>query len=156
MSDEHMILTIERMQIELRRAMEDIQYLSLEFQRRAQVESVPVLVPVAMATPEDEPEAVAVAEPVPVPTKKTRKIKVKKTIVEQTDSLNTSTESEIVAKRPTAIAPWNAYVSLIRTTMQNENEVKPRQEDVLTKAKASKDADPEAYKAFCVNWLASQ
>ena len=152
MSDAHMILTIERMQIELRRAMEDIQYLSLELQKRNQAVVEPMAIVEPMAMP------VAMPEPMPVPesVKKTRKIKVKKAIIEPTDALNTSTDSDTVTKKPTAIAPWNAYVSLMRATMQSETEVKPRQEDVLAKAKASKDADPEGYKAFCVNWLAAQ
>jgi hypothetical protein len=137
MSDESMILTVERMQVELRRAMEDIQLLTLELQKRCNVDSV---VPLSTAS----------VDPVPTPsTTKVvkRKIKVKTAVIKSLEPL---------VKKTTAIAPWNAYVSNIRRSMQEQGDVELKNDVVRAKAKASKDSDPEGYKKFCDEWLASQ
>ena len=129
MSDEYMILTIERMQIELRRAMEDIQFLTQELQKRTGVAT-------SVATTSGSTTSVATttaAAPLEAPVKARRVIKLKKAAA--------LPEGDQVVKKPTAIATWNAYVSMIRLDMQTENQEKPKQEDVVAKAKASKDAD---------------
>lgn len=117
MSDELMILTIEKMQIELRRAMEDMKILTDEVQRRIPTE------PVVSVSPKP---------------KRTIKIKV---------------SPEEVKKKPTGIVTWNAFISHIRTEMQNTSETKVKNEDVIAKATATKLADPEGYKKFCADWL---
>lgn len=124
MSDELMILTIEKMQIELRRAMEDIELLTIEIQRRVQ--------PVA---PEE-----AKTTPLHL-TKVKRVIKIRKTPAEEPK------------KKPTGIVTWNAYLTQTRNEMQKASDVKMRNEDVVAKATATKLADPEGYKVFCSNWL---
>lgn len=145
MSDEYMILTIERMQIELRRALEDIQLLTEELQRRG---------PITIAAPAQEVRndlPLVPTEP-EVPSKKKRTFKVKKNVSFEPSS---ASDTETV-KKLTAIQPWNAFMAMIRSEMQGGSEEKPKQEDVLAMAKASKDSDPEAYKVFCTNWLVNQ
>lgn len=145
MSDEYMILTIERMQIELKRALEDIQLLTEELQRRGPV------VPVQQATTE-LPAVVDAAPVVSEAPKKKRIFKVKKTV--SPEPISTSDTEKL--KKHTAIQAWNAFMTMIRTEMQGASQEKPKREDVLATAKASKDSDPEAYKVFSINWLASQ
>jgi len=145
MSDEYMILTIERMQIELKRALEDIQLLTEELQRRGP----------ALPVQEVITELPAVVDAVPVVSeapKKKRTFKVKKSV--SPEPISTSDTEKV--KKHTAIQAWNAFMSMIRTEMQGASQEKPKQEDVLATAKASKDSDPEAYKVFCTNWLATQ
>lgn len=133
MSDELMILTIEKMQIELRRAMEDIELLSVELQRRAS----PVPLDTSFQTVSSEPaEPARLVEPV----KAKRVIKLK-------------AKPEEVKKKPTGIVTWNAFLSQIRTEMQSVSEVKVKNEDVVAKATSTKLADPEGYKTFCAEWL---
>jgi hypothetical protein len=124
MSDELMILTIEKMQIELKRAMEDIQLLMAELQGR----SSPVNV-----------EKVSEG-----PVKAKRVIKLMK-----------GSKAEGVKKKPTGIVTWNAFISEIRSEMQKSSDTKIKNEEVIAKATATKLADPDAYKAFCNNWLAA-
>jgi len=145
MSDEYMILTIERMQIELKRALEDIQLLTEELQRRGPIVALPV---VAVQEVSTEP-IVPVAPVAPV---KKRVYKIKKTVSVEPSSTN-GTET---VKKVTAIHAWNAFMAMIRNEMQGDSQEKPKQEEVQVMAKASKDSDPEAYKVFCTNWLANQ
>lgn len=133
MSDELMILTIEKMQIELRRAMEDIELLTMELQRRAS----PVHLDTSFQTASSEPaEPARLLEPVKI--KRVIKLKPK---------------TEEIKKKPTGIVTWNAFISQIRSEMQQSSEVKVKNEDVVAKATSTKLADPEAYKAFCAEWL---
>lgn len=160
MSDEYMILTIERMQIELKRALEDIQLLTEELQRRGPIDPGPTAVapsaaaPAAAAPTAAAPAAVALVEPVAPasPVKKKRTFKIKKAVSPEPISAS-GTET---VKKVTAIQPWNAFMAMIRSEMQGDSQEKPKQEDVLAMAKASKDSDPEAYKVFCTNWLENQ
>jgi hypothetical protein len=126
MSNDLMINTVEKMQIELSRAMEDIKLLADELKKR--IESVSV---------------------VDAQTTEKKVIKLKKK-VPQVDQV-----VETKKKTPTGIVSWNAYVSLIRTEMQEEPGTKVKNEDVLAKAIATKLADPEGYKEFCSNWLST-
>ena len=173
MSDEHMILTIERMQIELRRAMEDIQILTSELQKRMTISLSPVVpvapvvhvapvVPVAPVIPvapvvhvspvaevTSVAEVTAVAEMTPIEgLKKSRKvIKIK---------LKKQPPLEVIEpkKKITGLAPWNAYVSMVRMMMKNDSETeKVDEKDIRLKAKSMKDNDPEGYKTFCTEWL---
>ena len=126
-SDEHIILTIERMQIELRRAMEDIQVLTLELQKRISVQPV-----IETNVPTVAPRMV---------------IKLKKVA-----------PGEGVAPPPvkklTGLAPWNAYVAMIRAKLREESaDGKVDEGEVKTKAKALKDTDPDVYKTFRDEWL---
>ena len=130
MSDELMILTVEKMQIELRRAMEDIELLTVELQRRTS----PVPVETSFhAEPAQTPQVIQ-------PAKARRVIKLK-------------AKAEDVKKKPTGIVTWNAFLSQVRNEMQSLSDVKVKNEDVVAKATSTKLADPEAYKAFCVEWL---
>ena len=155
MSDEHMILTIERMQIELRRAMEDIQILTSELQKRMTISLSPVVpvAPVVHVSPVAEvtsvAEVTAVAEMTPIEgLKKSRKvIKIK---------LKKQPPLEVIEpkKKITGLAPWNAYVSMVRMMMKNDSETeKVDEKDIRLKAKSMKDNDPEGYKTFCTEWL---
>jgi len=144
MSDEYMILTIERMQIELKRALEDIQLLTEELQRRGPIVPLPVVEVQEIST-----EPIVPVAPVAI---KKRTYKLKKTVSVEPSSTN-GTET---VKKVTAIHAWNAFMAMIRTEMQGDSQEKPKQEEVQVMAKASKDSDPEAYKVFCTNWLANQ
>ncbi len=125
MSDDLMIRTIEKMQIELRRALADVQLLTDELKRNA-----------------------SQAQPVGVTTEKPKKvIKLK--------NLTPVAIDEVKKKHPTGIVTWNAFLSQIRGEMQQLSEEKVKNEDVIAKATATKMADPEGYKAFCASWLAA-
>lgn len=125
MSDDLMILTIEKMQIELRRAMSDIELLTAELQRRTTV----------------APQVAT--EPKP---KKVIKLKAPKPL---------EVTPEVKKKHPTGIVTWNAFLSQVRHEMQELSEEKVKNEDVIAKATATKLADPEGYKTFCAAWLAA-
>jgi len=133
MSDELMILTIEKMQIELRRAMEDIELLSMELQRRTSPVQLDMSFQTASSEPVEPPQLVQ-----PVKVKRVIKLKPK---------------TEEVKKKPTGIVTWNAFLSQIRNEMQSLTEIKVKNEDVVAKATSTKLADPEVYKAFCADWL---
>ena len=151
-SDEYMILTIERMQIELRRAMEDIQFLAQELQRRKVSPLVqPSIVPIVPIVPVALVEPLALVEPI---IKKRKVIKVKATPVIQAVEQDLVKDSTV--KKITAIAPWNAYVAMIRNSMQSDSEEKIKNDDVIVRAKESKMLDPEEYKTFCNDWMANQ
>lgn len=165
MSDMQMIVAVLKMQSDLRSAMDEIQVLVNELQKKTED------LPSPIASNESDVKYVEVTEPPKiVNVKKQKATKPKSQLSSKLQSIPMDVPIDVAVptkkktskgKKPIenknpnrAILAWNAYKSYIKDTMESETNAKVSNTDVMNKAVSTKNSDPEAYKDFTYTWLA--